>query len=345
MSQNVWGDESTQFFYALTPDHVLNAIESLGLKTTGRVMQLNSMENRVYEVEIELDQDSDNPSDHFKIIKFYRPGRWSKEQIQDEHDFLFDLIDHEIQAIAPLKYNNDSIFKSEDGLWFSLFPKKGGRLADEWTTPLLEQMGRLLARLHNIGATKVAKHRLSLDIETYGIKNLEYLLSQDVIPSEYRQSYETLVRQICNMSSPLFEGIKYQRVHGDCHHGNTLLNSDQGAFLIDFDDMVNAPRVQDIWMVIPGRDQYAIEQRHTLIDAYEEMTDFNYKELKLIETLRALRMVHFTSWIAHRYQDEAFKRAFPNFATHQYWEKELYDFKEQISYIQDNLDSLQYHQY
>lgn len=345
MSQNVWGDEQTQFFYSLTPDHVLNAIEALGLKTTGRVMQLNSMENRVYEIEIALDKDSDNPSDHFKIMKFYRPGRWSKETIQDEHDFLFDLVDHEIQAIAPIKFKGESIFKSEDGLWYSLFPKKGGRLADEWTPPLLKQMGRLLARLHNIGAVKKAQHRLSLNIETYGIKNLEYLLSSDIIPREYRQTYETLVKQICTMSEPLFNGIKYQRVHGDCHHGNTLLNSTQGAFLIDFDDMVNAPRVQDIWMVIPGRDEYAKDLQNILLDAYETMAEFDYRELKLIETLRSLRMVHFTSWIAHRYQDEAFKRAFPNFGTNQYWEKELHDFREQISYIQDNLNSLQYGQY
>lgn len=345
MSQSVWGDEQTQFFYSLTPDHVLNAIEALGLKTTGRVMQLNSMENRVYEVEIELDIESNNPSDYFKIIKFYRPGRWSKYQIQDEHNFLNDLIEHEIHAIAPVKIKDKTIFKSEDGLWYSIFPKKGGRLADEWTPPLLEQMGRLLARLHNIGATKKAQYRLSLDIDTYGNKNLNYLLTKDIIPHEYRKSYETLANQICTMSAPLFKGINYQRVHGDCHHGNTLLNADQGAFLIDFDDMVNAPRVQDIWMVIPGRDEYAIEQRNILLDAYETMTEFNYRELKLIETLRALRMIHFTSWIAHRWQDEAFKRAFPNFASNQYWEKELYDLKEQISYIQDNLDSLQYSQY
>lgn len=345
MSNSVWGDEQTQYFYSLTPDNVLNAIEQLGLKTTGRVMQLNSMENRVYEVEIELEQISNNPSDHFKIIKFYRPGRWTKEQILQEHEFVFDLIDHEIQAIAPVKINNQSVFKSNDGLWYSLFPKKGGRLADEWTPTLLEQMGRLLARLHNIGATKQADHRLKLDIETYGLKNLEYLLEQDSIPHEYRSQYEQTVRQICQMSLPLFSEIKYQRVHGDCHHGNTLLNAQQGAFLIDFDDMINAPRVQDIWLVISGRDEYAVEQRNILLDAYETMTEFDYKELKLIETLRALRMIHFSSWIAHRWQDEAFKRAFPNFGSNQYWEKEIYDLKEQISFIQDNLDSLHYNSY
>lgn len=337
---NVWGDDKTQFFYTLTPDHVLNAIESLNLGTTGRVLQMNSMENRVYEVEIDLEEESDHPSDYFKIIKFYRPGRWSKEQIQDEHDFLWDLKDHEIQVIAPLKFNGETIFKSEDGLWFSLFPKKGGRAADEWTNPLLEQMGRLLARLHNIGETKVAKYRIKLDLENYGIKNLEYLLSKDIIPLEYRSNYETTVRKICSMSEPLFKDIKFQRVHGDCHHGNTLLGSD-GPYLIDFDDMVSAPRVQDIWMVVSGRDQYAVDQRNVLIDAYLSMADFDFRELKLIETLRALRMIHFTSWITHRYEDESFKRTFPTFNTHQYWQKELFDLNEQVSFIQDNVNSLQ----
>lgn len=337
-TKNAWGDGKTQHFYALTPDHVLDAIEDLDLETTGRVLQMNSMENRVYEIEIELDQEPDNPSEKFKIIKFYRPGRWSKEQIQDEHDFLWDLLDHEIQVIAPLKFNGETIFQSKDGLWYSLFPKKGGRAADEWTTPLLEQMGRLLARLHNIGASKKANHRISLDIATYGEKNLEYLLSSNTILSEYRSNYESVVRQICSMSAPLFKNIQTQRVHGDCHHGNTLLGSD-GPYLIDFDDMVVAPRVQDIWMVTPGRDQYSIDQRNILLDAYESMSEFNYRELRLIETLRALRMIHFSSWIAHRFEDESFKRAFPTFGTSQYWERELFHLKEQAGLIQDDLNS------
>jgi len=337
VAENVWGDGKTQYFYTLTPDNVLDAIETLDLQTTGRVLQMNSMENRVYEVEIELEKKSDNPSDHFKIIKFYRPGRWSKEQIQDEHDFLFDLLDHEIQVIAPLKFNGESIFKNKDGLWFSLFPKKGGRAADEWTDDLLEQMGRLLARLHNIGKSKVSHHRLKLNIENYGLNNLEYLLQNNIIPLEYKSSFETVVREICDVSAPLFKGIDVQRVHGDCHHGNTLLGSD-GPYLIDFDDMVVAPKVQDIWMVTPGRDQYSKNQREVFLEAYESMTDFNRKELKLIETLRALRMIHFTSWIAHRYEDESFKRAFPTFNTHQYWEKEIFHLKEQLTLIHQDLN-------
>jgi Ser/Thr protein kinase RdoA (MazF antagonist) len=338
--QSAWGSGETQHFYTLTPDHVLDAVEELDIEATGRVLQMNSMENRVYEVEIELDYTPDNPSDRFKIIKFYRPGRWSKEQIQDEHDFLWDLKGHEIQVIAPLKFNDQTIFKNKEGLWYSLFPKKGGRAADEWSTPLLEQMGRLLARLHNIGESKISKHRINLDIDTYGYKNLEYLLSSNTIPKEYSSNYETIVNDICKISAPIFKGIKTQRVHGDCHHGNTLLGSD-GPYLIDFDDMVNAPRVQDIWMVTPGRDQYSIDQRNILLDAYESMSEFDYRELKLIETLRALRMVHFSSWIAHRFEDDSFKRAFPTFNTGQYWEREIFHLREQLGLIQDDINSLQ----
>ena len=154
---NIWGDDKTSHFYSLSIDSVLNAIESLGLKTTGRVIQLNSMENRVYEVEIDLDIQPENPSEKFKIIKFYRPGRWSKEQILEEHEFIHDLVEYELQAIAPLKFEGQSLFEDENGLYFTLFDKKGGRAADEWTTPLLEQMGRLLARMHNIGESKEAK--------------------------------------------------------------------------------------------------------------------------------------------------------------------------------------------
>ncbi|MCT4641785.1 MAG: serine/threonine protein kinase [Bacteriovoracaceae bacterium] len=335
----IWGSDQTVHFYNLTPSDVLDAIEELGFKTTGRVIQLASMENRVYEVEVE--SDSDNPSDHFRIMKFYRPGRWNESQIRQEHEFIYDLIEFEITAIAPLKINGDTLFKNKDDLFYCIYNKRGGRAADEWTDDLLKQMGRLIARVHNIGATKTAPDRLRIDIETFGKNNLEYLLKSNVLPAEYKTNYEATCNQIFTIAAPLFNGIKYQRVHGDLHHGNTLIN--EHPFLIDFDDMLNGPCVQDIWMVTPGRDEYSINQRNILIDAYESMREFNYKELKLIETLRALRMIHFSSWIAHRKDDESFKRAFPNFGHHSYWEKEIFDLKTQLSHIQDDISSLNYY--
>jgi Ser/Thr protein kinase RdoA (MazF antagonist) len=296
------------------------------------------MENRVYEVEIDLDFEPEIASENFVIAKFYRPGRWSFEQISQEHEFLFDLTENEITVIAPLKFDGESIFKNSDGLMFSLFPKKVGRSVDEYTEELLEQMGRLLARMHNIGSIKKADKRIRLDLKTYGENNLEYILKSKYLPVDLKRNYEQTCLEIFKLSEPLFKDIKYQRIHGDCHHGNILYN--HNPFLIDFDDMVRGPAVQDIWMITPGRDEYSKRNFNILIDAYTDMREFDFREIKLIETLRALRMIHFSSWIAHRFEDEAFKRAFSHFGTNQYWEKELFDLKEQILYIQDNVDSL-----
>lgn len=333
---NIWGDEKTQNFHTLGPDDLLNAVEELDYSPTGRVLQLNSMENRVYEVEV--DSESDNPSDAFLIIKFYRPGRWSREQIQEEHNFLFDLVENDIEAIAPYKINEQSLFVYKN-LYYCLFPKKAGRAVDEWNENLIPIMGRMLARLHNIGLQKQATQRLKLDIETFGNKNLEFILNSSYLPKEYVENYQKTCETIINLGKQIYPQISLQRIHGDCHHGN-VLQRDGIPFLIDFDDMTIGPRVQDIWMITPGRDQYSIELRDKLIDAYLEMSEFNFKELKIIELLRALRMIHFSSWIAHRFEDESFKRAFPTFGSHQYWEKELYDLKEQIGFIQDDVESL-----
>jgi Ser/Thr protein kinase RdoA (MazF antagonist) len=341
MSTYIWGNEKTQFFDSLTPDLVLNAIESKGFKTSGRVMSMGAMENRVYDVEVYVEE-TDNISDSFRILKFYRPGRWTKKQIQDEHDFLFDLVENDIQVIAPIKIEDESVFEDETGLFFAIFPKKGGRPCVEWTNDLLEQMGRLLARMHNTGLARTAENRLKLDTKTFGFDNLEVILKSDFMLPEYRSRYEDTCKRLLEMSQPLFENINYQRIHGDCHHGNILLNNNN-PFLIDFDDMSIGPRVQDIWMIAPGRDEYSIEQRNVLLDAYSLMTDFDYRELKLIEVLRSLRIIHFSAWIGHRYKDQAFKSAFPSFGTHQYWEKEIHDLTDQMSHIQDALNPPSYY--
>ncbi len=336
MSAGVWGSERTQYFDSLSPEKVLDAIEELGLKTTGRVMQLASMENRVYEVEVDVPA-TQNVSDQFRILKFYRPGRWSKEQIQDEHDFLYDLTANDIHAIAPIKINDKSVHENADGLYYTIFPKQGGRACVEWTDDLLAQMGRLLARLHNTGKTKNATHRLKLDIDTFGWNNLELILNSEFMLAEYRANYKAICEQIFNISVPLFNGIEYQRIHGDCHHGNILLK-EHNPFLIDFDDMSMGPKVQDLWMITPGRDEYSLRQREVLLAAYQTMSEFDIREIKLIEVLRSLRIVHFSAWISHRFHDQAFKRTFPDFGTAQYWEKEIFDLKTQIGYIQDSLE-------
>lgn len=337
MSSKVWGNDKTEFFDKLTQEKVLDAIELLGHETSGRVTILNSMENRVYEVEIYNDN-AKTVSENFKIIKFYRPGRWTREQIQDEHDFLFDLIENDINAIAPDKYDGKSVFENQEGLYFTTFPKQGGRAADEWTPELLSQMGRLLARLHNTGAARASNHRLKLNLDNFGSQNLELTLNAGFLPIDYFNQYKAVCEEILAESESLYDGIKLQRIHGDCHHGNILLK-EGSPFLIDFDDMSVGPRVQDLWMISPGRDSYAKDHFNILVDAYSEMTDFNFKELKLVEVLRSMRIIHFSAWIGHRYQDEAFKRAFPTFGSHQYWEKEIFDLTEQLTYIKEAKES------
>lgn len=338
MSESVWGSGPTEHFYNLDQEAILKSLDLLKIKTTGRVMQLGSMENRVYDVEIELDHTPKSPSENFLVAKFYRPGRWSLEQIQDEHDFLFDLTHAEIPVIAPLKFDGKSIFKNAEGLFFTLFPKQGGRAIDEWTPELVTRMGRLLARLHSVGAIKKASHRIELTPKNYGENNLEIILDSKYLPLHLKENFKSLGEDLIKTITPLFQNIKMQRVHGDCHHGNTLLRDDK-IHMIDFDDMVMGPRVQDIWMVVPGRDEYAQNLRDNLLDGYEEMSEFDYREIKLIEPLRALRMIHFCAWISKRYEDESFKRAFPHFKEEMYFTTLYHDLKDLLSLINQSQTS------
>jgi Ser/Thr protein kinase RdoA (MazF antagonist) len=336
MSSNLWGSTQTQFFYELNPDLVLDTVEALGFKTTGRVMTMNSMENRVYEVEIE--SVSDNPSDHFKIIKFYRPGRWTKIQIQEEHDFLADLIEHEVPVIAPIafeQFDGNTLFTlKEPELFYTVFNKQGGRAPDEFTNEEIEQVGRLLARLHNVGEMRMAPHRLKLTTDVYLKSNLDFLLGQKIIPSHLELSYKSVLEGIYDLTKNSFNNVRFQRIHGDCHLGNILRRGDV-FHLIDFDDMVMGPAVQDMWLLLPSRDDYAVNLRNIMLDSYSTMRDFNYEELRLTEVLRTLRMINYSAWIAKRFEDPAFKNAFPFFESPSYWEGQINDLRDQTFYLQE----------
>ncbi len=333
MSDYIWGDKETQFFFELTPDLVLQAVEDLGLKTTGRCLTLNSMENRVYEIEIDNPQ-AVIPSDHFVVAKFYRPGRWSREQIQDEHDFMFDLQAEEVPVVAPLRFESESLFQlKEHQLLYTLFPKKGGRLVDEFSVEQLQIMGRMLARLHNVGAVKAASHRIQISPDSFGLQNLRFLLESRLLPAHLEASYQQVVEELCARMQPLFKKAATHRVHGDCHLGNIIWRPDEGPFFIDFDDMLMGPAVQDIWLVVPGTDSYAVNDREVLLEAYENMRSFDRSQLKLIEPLRALRFIHFSAWIGKRWNDPAFQRAFPHFGSAQYWDGQLADLRLQAEKI------------
>ena len=321
----------TRFFFDLTPALILDAVEASGMRCTGRILQLNSMENRVYEVEIELDSEPASPSERFRVVKFYRPGRWSAQQIGEEHQFLLDLKNADIPVVAPLPFpNGDTLRRLGDlEIYYAVFPKMGGRSPDELDEEKLLWLGRLLARIHAIGAKESAPHRLRLDPTTYGIDNLKYLIDSGVVPRETQAAYRSVVERICQVSEPWFKTTKTQRIHGDCHLGNILWGRD-GPFFVDFDDMVTGPCVQDVWLIAPGRDE---QQLQSLLAGYELMRPFDRSSLRLIEPLRALRFIHFSAWIAKRWHDPAFQRVFPNFGTPRYWGEQLSDLNEQFSVI------------
>ena len=335
---DAWGSNDTQYFFELTPDRILDAVEESGLPCTGRAMALNSMENRVYEVEIELPEDFKvkSPSERFRIVKFYRPGRWSRDQILEEHQYLQDLIQNDIPVVAPQPFEDGSTLKKmgDADIYFTVFPKVGGRSPQELGDEQLQRIGRLLARMHNVGASRTSEYRIPIQPDTYAKTSLNYLMTHQVIPRHLQERYQNAVLNICELSEPWFSQSDSIRIHGDCHLGNLLWN-DQGPFWVDFDDMVRGPAIQDIWLVVPGRDQEAKTQRSILLEAYEQFRDFDYNTLKLIEPLRALRFIHFSGWIGKRWQDPAFPRAFPHFGSEQYWQEQVYDLEEQLRLIQE----------
>lgn len=339
-AKSAWGDKDTQYFHALTPERILDAVESsTGLRCTGRAMALNSMENRVYELEIELDEAPRTPSERFVIAKFYRPGRWSREQILEEHQYLADLNELEIPAVAPRPYlDGSTLHKLKDAdLYYAVFPKIGGRSPDELDDDQLGRAGRLLARLHSVGAARSADHRIKLDPATYGTDNLRFLLDLKLVPSTVRDAYQATVEQIVHLTTPWFAETPVQRIHGDCHLGNLLMGRD-GLFFVDFDDMVRGPVVQDVWLLVPGRDEYAQGKLRILLEAYDTMRPFDRRQLRLIEALRALRFVHFSAWIGRRWQDPAFPRAFPQFGGERYWQEQLADLREQLGLLESETE-------
>ncbi len=323
-----WGNE-TQHFFTLTPDLILRAVESAGYRCTGRSFTLYSMENRVYSVEIET-EDTSNRWAGYRIVKFYRPGRWSREQILEEHQFLADLIADEVPVVPVLPVGKGSTLgvEPETGLFFAIYPRIGGRIPDEIAPNDLPIVARLLARLHATGRSIPTKHRIQLTPETYGQRNLQYLLGANIIPREFEQQYADLVGELVVKTTPWFAAASYQRIHGDCHRANLLWGND-GPFWLDFDDMVMGPAVQDMWLLIHGIEKPG-HIRDTFLDAYEEFASFDYATLKLIEPLRALRYIHFAAWIAKRWEDPTFPNAFPQFGQRSYWQGQIDDLREQL---------------
>lgn len=333
MSDYIWGRAETKFFLGLTPDIILSEIDKLGFKTTGRCLSLASMENRVYEIEIERVGPIHSENDRFIIAKFYRPSRWSKEQILEEHEFLEDLQEEEIPVVAPISFDGQTLFETREGeLFFALFERRGGRAPIEMNDSELQILGRQIARMHIIGSQKKAKHRLELNSKNFGEKNLESLLSSKSIPMYFESQYKACVNELILKTKNLLDKTPKQRIHGDCHWGNILFRDSQMVF-IDFDDMLTGPCVQDLWLILPFADDEGLRQRDILLEAYESMKHFDDRELSLIEPLRALRFIHFSAWISKRWEDHSFKRAFPHYGSDEYWREQIRDLEDQLRLI------------
>lgn len=315
-------------FFQLSPDSILDSVDKVvaeaipGVRCTGSAQALNSLENRVYD--LELDDES------HVVAKFYRPGRWSREQIQEEHSFLFALEEAEIPVVSPWRLDEQSLFEESSGIVFTLFNKVRGRLLDELDPDRLRTLGRYIGRIHNVGERFTFRHRLRLSAENWGYKPLKYLLASGLIDPLYRERYRIATESLLARVDLGLKGIPAFAVHGDCHLGNTLWQLDS-PFFLDFDDSMTAPAVQDIWMVVRGRGPEAEKERDLLLEGYSAFRPFPRETLQLIEPLRALRMIHYSAWIARRWNDPAFPVAFPHFATARYWEEEIQALQEIMS--------------
>ncbi|AIO51979.1 phosphotransferase enzyme family protein [Burkholderia mallei NCTC 10247] len=319
-------------FAGLTPERVLDALDSVlipaGSRTDGRLLALNSYENRVYQAGIE---------DGAPIVaKFYRPQRWSNDAILEEHTFVAELAAREIPAVPPLAFDGRTLHEF-DGFRFAIFERRGGRAPELDRRDTLEWLGRFIGRIHAVGATKPYAARPTLDLRTFGYEPRDFLMSHDFVPDDVRPAYEAAVALALEGVERAYEragDVRMLRAHGDCHPSNVLW-TDAGPHFVDFDDSRMAPAGQDLWLLLPGDRPGASRALTDLLAGYEDFCEFDPRELHLIEALRTLRLIHYAAWLARRWDDPAFPAAFPWFNTHRYWEARVLELREQIGAMQE----------
>lgn len=320
--------ESQHPFETLTPDFIMDAVESMGFLCDGRLFPLNSYENRVYQVGIEDEQPL--------IAKFYRPSRWSNEQILEEHQFCFELAEQELPVVAPMILADSTSLFEYKAFRFALFPRKGGHAPEFDNLDNLLILGRLLGRIHLIGASRPFQHRPTLDSVSFGHQSAEFI-SEHFIPMELKTAYDTLSKDLLQAVDEVIqasEGVRHIRLHGDCHSGNILWRDDNPHF-VDFDDTRMAPAVQDVWMFLSGDRMRQTAQLSEIVEGYSEFYDFNPRELQLVEALRTLRMMHYSAWLARRWGDPAFPMNFPWFNSVRYWSEHILELREQFAALQE----------
>ncbi|HEX7645032.1 MAG TPA: serine/threonine protein kinase [Burkholderiaceae bacterium] len=318
----------TPSFANLGPDAVLDAIESVGIYGDGRLLALNSYENRVYQLGVE-----DGPP---VVAKFYRPARWSDEAIREEHAFTMELAEQEIPVVPPLVLGGKTLHHHA-GLRFAVFARHGGRAPELDDSATLEWMGRFMGRIHAVGALRAYAHRPALDIESFGIEPRDYLLANGFIPIDIDSAWRSVSQQALDGVARCFEragDVAALRLHGDCHSGNVLW-TDAGPHFVDFDDSRMGPAVQDLWMLLSGERRDRVRQLSDILAGYEDFCDFNTRELHLVEALRTLRLIHYSAWLARRWEDPAFPAAFPWFNTQRYWQDRVLELREQVALMDE----------
>ena len=322
--------ENATPYHRLTPDVILDAIESTGYLVDGRMLALNSYENRVYQIGIEEDQPL--------IAKFYRPGRWSDAQILEEHSYTQELADRELPVVPPLNIDGKTLFEFA-GYRFSLSPRRGGRAPELDNADVLEWMGRFLGRIHAVGAIRPFTHRPVIDIASFGDQPRDWLLQHDFIPVDLRETWTSVIDQALARVRACYARageVHNIRLHGDCHVGNVLY-TDEGPHFVDFDDCRTGPAMQDLWMLLSGSREEMTRQLRDVLEGYEEFADFDRHELHLLEALRTLRLIHYSGWLAQRWDDPAFPLAFPWFNTQRYWQDRILELREQVSAMEEGV--------
>jgi Ser/Thr protein kinase RdoA (MazF antagonist) len=315
-------------YAALTPDVALQALESIGLRPDGRMLGLNSYENRVYQMWME-----EGPP---LVAKFYRPARWSEAQVLEEHAFAAELAAAEIPVVAPLALDGATLHEHA-GFRYAVFPRRGGRAPELEDPQTLEWVGRFVGRIHAVGAARAFRARPRLDIETFGVEPRAFLLASGLVPADVLAAWKSATAMALEGVRRCYEragAVAAIRLHGDCHAGNVLWTEEgdlRGPHFVDLDDARTGPAVQDLWMLLAGDRAAMTRQLGDVLRGYEDFREFDPRELHLVEALRTLRLIHYSAWIARRWDDPAFPAAFPWFGTQRYWQDRILELREQIA--------------
>jgi Ser/Thr protein kinase RdoA (MazF antagonist) len=325
-------------YEGLSPELILDAVDALGFVTTGATLALNSYENRVYQVGIEETGEQESNVTGAVVVKFYRPGRWTDDAILEEHSFSLELAAHEIPVVAPLSVDNQTLHELA-GFRYAVFPRRGGRWPDLENKENRQWLGRFLGRIHACGSVRKFAHREVLSVHDRGRVATDYLIKNKWIPTHLEEAYQSLAEDLLVTVERAVGGYqaaggRWIRLHGDCHPGN-ILWTDEGPHFVDLDDCIMGPAIQDLWMLLSGEREEMAVQMADILSGYVQFADFDYRQLALIEPLRTLRMIHYTAWLARRWEDPAFPMAFPWFSESRYWEEHVLALREQMSLLQE----------